>query len=297
MNTELISNAEFVLGTVQLGMKYGVQNSEKAQDPTVPEGLGILEQAHQLGIAALDTANGYGGSQDIIGQFKKKSDFKIFSKFVLSREKPNVLEHFQATRQALGMTSLEGYSFHRYQDMVEYPGALQELVQLQKSGMIKNIGVSLYSNEQLENVLKYPEIKLIQLPFNVLDNFSRRGNLLQRARESGRFLYARSAYLQGLLLMPIDKIPAPLRSVVSPLRQLQLMAQRAGFSLESLCMGYILQQKLFNGLVIGVDNKEQLVKNWQNFHAASKAEIDLEEINSLTVEDARVLDPSLWATL
>jgi aryl-alcohol dehydrogenase-like predicted oxidoreductase len=171
------------------------------------------------------------------------------------------------------------------------------LVQLQKDGMIKNIGVSITSNDQLQQVIKIPEIKMIQMPFNVLDNFSRRGILLVKAREAGKILYARSAYLQGLLLMSMEKIPAPLKSVIPLMRQLQQIANRRRITVECLCLGYVLQQKLFDGLIIGVDNKDQLIKNWQSYQSASRVEIDLAEINRLIVDDPRILDPNQWQTL
>ena len=288
---------EFILGTVQLGMNYGVQNHSRSQLLEVKDRISILERAHQLGIRSLDTANNYGESQKLIGHFDNRSDFKILSKFILSKESPRVKTHFEQALQSLGVQTLEAFSFHRFDDIYNYPQAVSELVQLKNEGLIKYIGVSLYSGGQIEKVLKIPEIELIQLPFNVLDNFSQRGVLLKKATNAKKILHARSAFLQGLLLMPVDQIPRSLQSAVPSIKSLQQIAIRSKITMECLCMGYILQQNLFSGLVIGVDNKDQLSRNFQDYNGAGMTEIDTDEINKIKVEDARILDPSLWGNL
>ena len=288
---------EFILGTVQLGLKYGVQNQNQSEWVGAADRISILERAHQLGIRSLDTANNYGESQNFIGGFPGKKDFKILSKFILSEEFPQVKIHFQKAIQSLGVPNLESFSFHRFDDIYNYPQALSELVQLKEKGLIKNIGVSLYSNAQMEKVLKIPEIKIIQFPFNVLDNFSQRSVALKKAIDAKKVLHVRSAYLQGLLLMAVDQIPQTLQSVVPAIKKLQQIALRSKISMGSLCLGYILQQNLFSGLVIGVDHPDQLSINFQDYIGASHTEIDLDEINKINVDDVRILDPSQWGSL
>ena len=68
-----------VLGTVQLGLDYGVNNS--SGQPSESESQIILDGAHSKGIQWLDTAEAYGNSQSLIGRFhsNSKKRFKIIT--------------------------------------------------------------------------------------------------------------------------------------------------------------------------------------------------------------------------
>ena len=57
------------LGTVQLGMNYGIANN--AGKPSEETAFAILRTALEKGVTSLDTARGYGDSEDVIGRFLK----------------------------------------------------------------------------------------------------------------------------------------------------------------------------------------------------------------------------------
>ena len=73
---------KLILGTVQFGIDYGVNNSiGKLEENKVLE---LFKIAHNQGIRILDTAEVYGNAHEIIGNFHKKNDdsrFKIITKF------------------------------------------------------------------------------------------------------------------------------------------------------------------------------------------------------------------------
>ncbi|MBQ8699417.1 MAG: aldo/keto reductase, partial [Schwartzia sp.] len=56
------------LGTVQLGMKYGV-NNELGRQPTRKESYDVLQAALELGIDCFDTASAYGNAETVLGDF------------------------------------------------------------------------------------------------------------------------------------------------------------------------------------------------------------------------------------
>ncbi len=55
------------LGTVQLGMDYGIANT--AGKPDYEKSAGILDAALEGGINAFDTAAAYGDSEAVIGRY------------------------------------------------------------------------------------------------------------------------------------------------------------------------------------------------------------------------------------
>jgi len=55
------------LGTVQLGMNYGIANREGKPDSE--KSFSILSAALETGVSALDTARSYGDSEEVLGAF------------------------------------------------------------------------------------------------------------------------------------------------------------------------------------------------------------------------------------
>ena len=59
---------EYILGTVQLGMEYGIGN--KTGKPDCEQSQRILHTAYKKGIRMLDTASAYVDAQQIIGHYQ-----------------------------------------------------------------------------------------------------------------------------------------------------------------------------------------------------------------------------------
>ena len=106
--------------------------------------------------------------------------------------------------------------------------------ELKKNGTIRKIGVSIYDNQQLKRVMDIPDVDVIQLPFNLLDNANKRGALLIEARRRGKIIQARSVFLQGLFFKNIDQFPAKLRPLRAYVEKLQEVAKENGISMEKM---------------------------------------------------------------
>jgi aryl-alcohol dehydrogenase-like predicted oxidoreductase len=75
---------KLILGTVQLGVNYGINNSEGK--PSLAKSFDILNMAYENGIRTLDTAEAYGNAQEVIGAFHEKykdKKFQNLSKFTV----------------------------------------------------------------------------------------------------------------------------------------------------------------------------------------------------------------------
>ena len=71
--------SKLILGTAQLGLKYGIANINGK--PDFKKSLNLLEFAWTNGINTFDTAPTYGNSEKILGKFistKNKNEKKIF---------------------------------------------------------------------------------------------------------------------------------------------------------------------------------------------------------------------------
>ena len=82
-----------------------------------------------------------------------------------------------------------------------------------------------------------------------------------RRNASAIALFARSVYLQGLLLMPEEEILPELAEVIPVRRRLQALAAGAGMDLDELAVRYLLSAPGFVSLVIGVETADQMRRN------------------------------------
>ena len=76
-------NTNIILGTVQFGLDYGINN--KNGQMSEEEVFDILDLAKSTGISYLDTAAAYGNSEERIGSYiAQKNDifFKIIKNFM-----------------------------------------------------------------------------------------------------------------------------------------------------------------------------------------------------------------------
>ena len=67
--------SKLCLGTVQFGLKYGVNNTLGRQ-PYRQECYGIIRKALQTGITCFDTASAYGDAEKLLGKYS----FKIIAR-------------------------------------------------------------------------------------------------------------------------------------------------------------------------------------------------------------------------
>ena len=109
---------KIILGTVQFGLDYGVNNTAgKVNSRNVKV---ILDAAFEKGVLLLDSAEGYGDSQEKIGEYHKNSSnsFQVITKFSSARlDLPaNIKERVYKNLKTLNIKSLYSYMFHSFDD-------------------------------------------------------------------------------------------------------------------------------------------------------------------------------------
>ena len=282
---------KLVLGTVQFGLNYGVANDQGK--PAFESVKQMLDLAYGQGIDELDTADAYGDYQEVLRNYNDQSSvqFQIMSKFIDDGSN-TFMGFFNNSLNRLNRQSLKGYYFHRFEDYKKFQ-SFKEVEELKAQNKLELFGVSLYSTPELREVVADPRIDLIQLPFNALDNSQEKRDLLTEAHRQGKKIYIRSAFLQGVLVMPEDKIPAHLNPLKKDLQSLKAVAANAGLSMQELCLGYLNSKSFIDGILIGVDNVDQLKTNI-NLSKVSLSKTVIDSIEQIVVQDQDLLNPAKW---
>lgn len=288
---------KIVLGTVQFGLNYGINN--QLGQPSFESVSEILEYANERLIVELDTAQAYGASEELIGKYLKThpSQFKIQSKFTVDSSEFSFEKNLSRSLENLGLNSIEGIYFHKYSDFKNC-SYFDEIEKSKKRGLFKKLGVSIYSSEELAESIQHPAIDMIQIPFNILDRDEEKVSLLKMARKNGKQTYCRSVFLQGLLLKKPNSLPEKLKTFSKTLTDLESIATKVGLSIPRLCLGYVLQCKFIDRVIIGVDSLAQLEMNLKyadNSDWSIEAFNQIEnELSRLNIEDRKLLNPANW---
>lgn len=278
-------HSQWILGTAQLTEVYGVAN-RRPRGMDEAEAFAFLDRALEQGIGGLDTAPGYGDSERVIGEWlsarngprKSRVDNggrmpqarpHIYTKLPGLGEDVPVEEIHAAVRKKLKqsalrlhLASLDAVLLHALHNAFSHEGVVwQALVEMKFAGHVREIGVSVYSPEDLEAVMDLPDLDIVQIPFNLLDQRLLKGDWAERARKRGIRLIARSIYLQGLLLLSPAEVPPALKDLAPAVEELRRLAREWGLTMEELAMGFAAQAELFDGIVFGCETMEQLERN------------------------------------
>jgi aryl-alcohol dehydrogenase-like predicted oxidoreductase len=283
--------SKIILGTVQFGLNYGINNPKGK--PAPEQVFEILEYAASKGVEILDTADAYGNASELLGNFNKSNPalFKINTKFKFSKEP--LKAQLSMSLDKLCLDSIETYFYHNFNDFIKHPELLDQLLVLKQEGLINKIGISVYDNEELRIAILTKEIDAIQFPFNLLDNRYQRGELMKFAKSKGKELQVRSVFLQGLFFKSIESIPSKLDLFKSELQKIHDMAGECGLAIEMIALLYVLNQNEIDNVIIGVDNLEQLKTNFNFMQQKLMPEI-IERIDQIAVKETELLYPKNW---
>lgn len=283
---------KLILGTVQFGLKYGINNS--IGKPERESVFDILSCAYENGIKYLDTAELYGNAHDLIGEFHKlhpTKSFNIITKFPHYFD-DSLDNKINSYLKQLNIDSLEAVLFHSFDSYINHKSQLSNLLNL-KNKSVKHIGVSVYTNDQMNEVIDDINIDIIQIPFNLFDNLNLRGELLKKAKLKNKIIHTRSAFLQGLFFMKKDN-PISIRiKLENELNIIENISLKHSMPIGSIALNYCLAQANIDGVLIGVDSLEQLKENIDFAKDKNQNEF-LEEINAIRIKNIELLNPSMW---
>ena len=255
------------LGTVQLGLAYGVNNASGM--PTFEESSAILDTALSSGIVSFDTARAYGESETVLKKYfeNDKREKTIITK-VLFRDVPKEAvkdKLFSMTREScarLGLETLPFLKLHN-QDMLELYGdtLVDALHALKKEGLVDGIGVSFSDKSKLLQLTDGCGFDCIQLPANIFDSQVILDGSIKKLSDAGSAVFVRSIYLQGLFFKDTNTLPEKLRCAKESLDRLHSLAEDAGVSMAELAITFIRDTEGISSLVLGCDNPQQLLES------------------------------------
>jgi 1-deoxyxylulose-5-phosphate synthase len=298
--------SEIGLGTVELGLDYGVPVAGEHLRPSEEQAARLLNRALDLGVNFIDTARAYGASEEIIGRaFKgRRDDYILASKLAPIREAG---QSDQELREQVKVSIAE--SLHMLQtdvidllqlhhtpvDVVKSGRVLAAAREAQRSGAVRFIGASTYGEDAPLAVLESGGYDTLQVAYNLADR-TLEEKVLPLAQQQGVGIIVRSVLLRGVLTHRYTYLPNQLADLKSAISRLSSLVGAEVSSLPEMAYRFVLANSAVSTALVGTARIEEL-KSALAF--ADKGRLPpalVAAIREINVSDRSQLIPSNWPT-
>ncbi|KAK0647003.1 aflatoxin B1 aldehyde reductase member 3 [Cercophora newfieldiana] len=259
---------------------------------SVEETSAWLKLLKEFDISTIDTAQGYGTSQDVMGEAGAASQFTIDTKFSAvvgptKADKETVIASGKDSLKKLKTDQVDVYYIHGPDRRVPFKETLEGINELYKQGAFKRFGLSNFRADEVEEVVRIAKENNFVLPTVYQGNYNavaRRTEteIIPTLRKHGIALYAYSPIAGGFLSKSKEELVDPNGrfgkgdhlaklynglynhpSYVAALDDWQRIAQSEGATRAELAYRWIfwhsqVDGKLGDAIIVGASRESQL---------------------------------------
>lgn len=143
----------------------------------------IIKELISCDINFIDTARGYGNSEELIGEaIKNVRDKFIIATKSMSRTYEAMKKDIQISLEKLQTSYIDIYQLHNVPINENIDGALKALLEAKDRGLVRHIGVTTHSVEALEKFVESSVFETIQFPYNIVETQAER--IFERAKKN-----------------------------------------------------------------------------------------------------------------
>lgn len=283
------------LGTAQFGMDYGVSN-RVGQTPPDDVGM-ILRRALEAGVRVLDTAPAYGTAEQALGDSGLADRFDVVTKtpllsLVNADDRADAVEiSLLRSLEQLRLERVYGLLVHAVSDLTGNHGdeVAARLADLRAQGLVRHIGVSIYSAGDLRQASDMIAPDIVQLPLSVYDQRLLCEGTVERLSAAGVEIHTRSALLQGVLALAPEELPSHLagmrghhESYFKTIAELRLTPIEAA-------VGFAIGVPGPAAVIVGVNTLDQFEELMR------VAPLESESFTRWALDDPQLVNPARWA--
>lgn len=270
------------LGTVQLGMNYGIAND--AGQPCEAQSFEMLSAALAAGINSLDTARVYGNSEDVLGAYFRASGCDLP---YITTKVPQItaesdaeterlmIEYVEESLEKLGVKKVDNLMLHNASNLT-YKGDLcaRVMTDFVKRGYTDTVGASVYNADDVKEIFKYDCYTSTQIPVSIFDQRLIADGTIEELRRRGFAVFVRSVFLQGVFFLDPEKITDPIlvEHAKPKIIKLREFAEDEGMSIAELAISFMRDVPGITSLVLGADTSAQVAANAEYFNVPSLSE-------------------------
>ena len=294
----------FSLGTVQLGMNYGIAG--KTEKPSEEYAHEMLDCALSVGVNNLDTANNYGDSERVIGTWLKKLSPEN-RPLIITKTGPydhsspealraDIYSQTEKCLETLGVDTIDILMVHAFEHYIPHPEIVKECFDdLKARGIIKLAAISVYSNDDYELIAK-TGFDAVQIPLNIFDWSKIEDGGIQRIADAGMMIFVRSVFLQGLVFLTPETLSPRMAFAKPYLERFLSLADEFDMTPDVLAASFVFTVPGVTSVVLGCQTPEQIKSNAALIDNVRKlTDEEMSKIREAFVNiDPVVVNPRLW---
>ncbi len=284
------------IGTAAFGIPYGLlDDTSSISRDNIKK---IILKARLNRINSYDTAPSYGNSQAILGNELLKDD--IISTKMLQIKKNKITRNdvteinqcFLKSLRDLNRDYVDTMYVHYPKDLLNNGGEYiyDWLIDNKIKKKIRKIGVSVFFESDLENILSKYKIDSVQLPLNILDQRFLNSGFINKLNSSNIEVNIRSIFLKGLLLKNFKDLPSYFLQYRNIFDNLSQYSKKNNLSIFEIAIIYVQNIKEINNIIIGIKDTNQLEKIITN----KLNKLILPDIETLSSNNLNIINPSFW---
>ena len=258
----------FALGTAQLGMSYGVANRHGKPDMAVA--TEIIKRARAAGCRYYDTAAGYGDAEQVLGtifaELGMTAHVDVISKCALRSENRfevgEIRSVVQQSLDKLQVPALWALLLHREADLSQWSSGLgSELLGLREAGLVQRLGVSSYQPQHTRQAAALAGLDVFQVPASIFDRRFVADGCLDKLVNSGKSVFLRSVFLQGLALLERTALPTKMNFAAPAVQALEEFCRDHEIARCQFALDYVRLRCPGTVLLFGAERPEQVAEN------------------------------------
>lgn len=280
------------LGSAQFGCDYGISNTRgRVSEDEVRQ---ILSLAADCRITHIDAAHYHGDVERILGRcWPFPSPFKPQVRTLRLEKGLEWLEsRLRRSVDHMGLARISAALVDSAEDLTGAEGdALwARLEKLKAEGLISRIGISATPDDEPVLLAKRFKPDIMQVPVSILDQRLVTNGAIKQLAELGVEVQARSVFLQGLIFLPREALPANLAPIGPHLSKVRRIMAECGADPLHAALSYALNLEGVSTVIVGVASAAEL----RAIIAASERKAPKMPYEMLALNDEIALDPGQW---
>ncbi len=287
-----ISVSKLGLAAAQFGLD-GMTSSPRGRSPEA-EARDILSIADRSQLSVLDVSGVYGRAESILGDLiPRPVNFRVTLSTARADRGPDFVEaEARSSLRRLGLERADAIIVQSPSDLFGPHGAAlwDRLARLRDEGLFQKVGVSAHASDDPVGVARRFKPDILQAPASLLDQRLLADGSLARIAGMGVEVQLRSIFLNGLLFLPPDRVPAQLKGASGRLSRVRRMIAEGRSDPLQAALGFALSRPEASAVLVGVTSAAELSAV---VAAASSPPPDL-DWDDMAIDDPVALDPRRW---
>ena len=282
------------LGAAQFRLDGPSPSNPRGRSPEAEVGE-ILSIAARSGIKVFDCSTGSAWGETVIGdRMPAPCPFRVVIKAGRAdRGADHIEAEAHAALRRLGVARADAIIVQVASDLFGPSGSevWTRLLALRDQGLFERVGVSVYASDDPLGIARRFKPDIIQAPASLLDQRLLVDGTLAKLAEMGIEVQMRSIFLQGLLFLPPDRVPGPLKGAASRLSRVRRMIAEGRSDPLQAALGVALSRPEAASVIVGVASAPEL----QAVVAAAMSPPPDLDWDEMALDDPVALDPRRWA--